>query len=205
MTALLLVDIQNDFLPGGALAVHEGDQILPIVNQLLEKEFDFIIATKDWHPINHGSFASTHHKQPGERILLNNLEQILWPIHCVQHTPGAEFAAKLNSAKIDKIFYKGTDQNIDSYSAFFDNEHRKSTGLAEFLREKKVRDIFIAGLATDYCVKYSALDGAKLGFNIFVVADACKGVNLQPNDTTNAINEMQQAGAKIIFSETLRP
>lgn len=203
MTALLLVDIQNDFLPGGALAVHEGDQILPVVNQLIEKKFDIVIATKDWHPVNHSSFASTHHKQPGDRILLNELEQILWPIHCLQHTPGAEFASQLNNAKIDKIFYKGTDQDIDSYSAFFDNGHRKSTGLAEFLREKKIRNIYIAGLATDYCVKYSALDGAKLGFNVFVVVDACKGVNLQPDDTKNAVDEMEQAGAKIVFSETL--
>lgn len=203
MTALLLVDIQNDFLPGGALAVHEGDQILPVVNQLIEKKFDIVIATKDWHPVNHSSFASTHHKQPGDRILLNELEQILWPIHCLQHTPGAEFASQLNSAKFDKIFYKGTDQDIDSYSAFFDNGHRKSTGLAEFLREKKIRNIYIAGLATDYCVKYSALDGAKLGFNVFVVVDACKGVNLQPDDTKNAVDEMEQAGAKIVFSETL--
>lgn len=203
MTALLLVDIQNDFLPCGALAVPEGDEILPVVNRLLEKKYNLIIASKDWHPINHSSFALTHHKQPSDRILLNGLEQILWPVHCVQQTPGAEFSPILNSSKIGKVFHKGTDQNIDSYSAFFDNEHRKSTGLCEFLHEKRILNIYIAGLATDYCVKYSALDAIKLGFNVFVIADACKGVNLQPNDSKEALHEMQQAGAKIVYSDTI--
>ncbi|MBA3815857.1 MAG: bifunctional nicotinamidase/pyrazinamidase [Parachlamydiaceae bacterium] len=204
MTALLLVDIQIDFLPSGALAVKDSDQIIPVVNRLMDQSFDFIIASQDWHPKNHSSFALTHLKQPGDLILWHGLEQILWPVHCVQQTSGAELSPSLNSIKINKIFYKGTDQNIDSYSAFYDNEHRKSTGLVEFLKEKEVHDIYITGLATDYCVKYTVIDALKLGFNVFVIEDGCKGVNLHPNDTKDALYDMQEAGAKIIFSCNLK-
>lgn len=204
MKALLLVDIQNDFLPGGALAVNGGNEIIPVVKRLLKLNFDMVIATKDWHPSNHGSFAINHNKQPGERVILDGLEQILWPVHCVQGSKGAEFSEGWAKDKIEKIFYKGTDKNIDSYSTFFDNGHRKATGLAEFLHEKRITDIYIAGLATDYCVKYSAIDATKLGFNVFVVGDACRGVNLRPDDTKNALEEMQRAGIKIIQSNDLQ-
>jgi nicotinamidase/pyrazinamidase len=198
MKALLLVDIQNDFLPGGALAVKEGDQIIPLINKLLEQNFDVIVATKDWHPADHGSFAAVHNKKPGDIINLYGLEQILWPVHCVQGSRGAEFSSKWNSSKVGKVFYKGTDKNIDSYSTFFDNGHLKSTELDTYLKEKKITDIYIAGLATDYCVKYSVLDAAELGYHSFVIADACRGVNLRPGDSERAIDEMRHAGATII-------
>lgn len=203
MKALLLVDIQNDFLPGGALAVKEGNQIIPIVNKLLEYNFDVIVATKDWHPKNHGSFAVNHNKQPGEKVMLNGLEQILWPVHCVQGSFGAEFSSAWNTHKVGKIFHKGTEINIDSYSTFYDNGHRKSTGLCEYLHEMGIQDVYIAGLATDYCVKYSALDAAKLGFNVFVIVDACRGVNLQPEDSKNALKDMQRVGVHIINAKDL--
>lgn len=198
MKALILVDIQNDFLPGGALAVPKGDQVIPCANKLLEHEFDVKIATKDWHPRNHGSFASNNGKQPGEMIDLAGVPQILWPVHCVQYTQGAEISNEVNSKKIDKIFFKGTDPQIDSYSTFFDNNHKKSTGLAEFLRQRKITDVYVAGLATDYCVLYSVLDAQKLGFNAYVVAEGCRGIDLQPGDSDRAFEQMKQAGAKVI-------
>lgn len=203
MKALILVDIQNDFLPGGALGVEEGDEILPVVNKLLEFPFDVIVATKDWHPKDHGSFASIHGKKPGEHIILDGIDQILWPVHCVQGTYGAEFSKGWHSEKVQKVFHKGTEKNIDSYSTFFDNEHRKKTGLEEFLKNQNVKDIYIAGLATDYCVKYSVLDAASLGFNTYVILDACKAVNLQKGDEEHAIAEMRQAGAKMITSSQI--
>lgn len=203
MKALLLVDLQKDFVPGGALAVEHGDEILPIVNQLLEQDFDLIVATKDWHPPEHGSFAANHGKQIGERINLEGLEQILWPVHCVQGSVGAEFASGWNSEKVEHIFYKGTDKKIDSYSTFFDNGHRKSTGLEDFLRKHQITDLYIAGLATDYCVKFSALDACKLGFKTYVIEDACRGVNLKTGDSADAIEEMREAGAEIIHSDKL--
>lgn len=202
-TALIIVDVQNDFIPGGSLAVKEGDQIIPFINKLLQSSFDLKIATKDWHPHNHGSFAVNHKKQPGEIVQLEGLEQILWPVHCVQETYGSEFAPGWDTSKLDKTIYKGSDKNIDSYSTFFDNGHRKSTGLEQFLRQHKVTDIYIAGLATDYCVKYSVLDAIKLGFNTYVIVDACRGVNLHPTDSTEALNEMRTHGAHLITSKEI--
>lgn len=201
MNALVLVDIQNDFLPHGALEVKDGDQILPVVDQLLNLPFDVIVATKDWHPPDHGSFAIQHQKQMGEHVLLNGVDQILWPIHCVQGTPGAEFSTAWNWHKVEKVFYKGTDQNVDSYSTFFDNGRRRSTGLAAYLHEKGVHNIYVAGLATDYCVKYSVLDGLRLGFNVIVVADACRAVNLHEGDEAQAFETMRNAGAAIMPSK----
>jgi len=201
MKALILVDIQNDFVPGGALAVPEGDKIIPIVNRLQE-HFDLIVATQDWHPAGHGSFASNHKgKKTGDIVDLEGLTQILWSDHCIQETRGAEFVPDLDTSRFAKVFHKGTDLSIDSYSTFFDNAHRKSTGLENFLKEKGVNEIFIAGLATDYCVKYSALDAIQLGFRTFVIEDACRGVNLLPGDAEKAIEEMQNAGAIIIPSQ----
>lgn len=198
MKALILVDLQNDFFPGGALAVKDGDKVLPAVNRLLQKKFDAIAATKDWHPSDHKSFAPIHGKKVGEVIDLNGLPQILWPVHCVQGTPGAEFAPGWEAGKIEKIFHKGIDKNIDSYSTFYDNGHRRKTGLEDFLTERKIKDLYIAGLATDYCVKYSVLDALKLGFNVIVVSDGCRAVNLHPDDEQLAYEEMRQAGAKIL-------
>lgn len=204
MTALILVDLQNDFIPGGALAVSEGDKIIPIIDKLIKQDFDLIVATKDWHPADHGSFASNHPgKKPGDRVELDRLVQILWPDHCVQNTHGSEFAKGWDTNCIQMIFYKGTDKHIDSYSTFYDNGHRKSTGLGEFLTEKGIKDVYVAGLATDYCVKYSVLDAIKLGFNVYVIEDACRGVNLKPGDSQHALNEMRQLGAHMITSEEL--
>lgn len=203
LSALILVDLQNDFFPGGALAVKEGDKILPAINKLLQKQFDVVIATKDWHPHNHGSFASTHGLKTGDVIDLNGLKQILWPVHCVQGSKGAEFAPGWETAKVDKIFHKGIEREIDSYSTFFDNGRKRSTGLEEFLRQKNITEIYIAGLVTDYCVKYSALDALRLGFEVYVVSDGCCAVNLSPDDEAQAYKEMRAAGAHIITSEEL--
>lgn len=200
MRCLLLIDIQNDFVPGGALAVAEGDRIVPVVNQLQAK-FELIVATQDWHPANHGSFAANHAgKRVGELIELEGLSQILWPVHCVQHTSGAEFVEELDMSRVEKVFHKGTDPLIDSYSGFFDNGHRKATGLGDYLKAKGVTKVFLVGLATDYCVKFSALDAVALGFETYVVVDACRGVNLQPQDVEQALVEMQQKGVKLLNS-----
>jgi nicotinamidase/pyrazinamidase len=201
MTALILVDIQNDFIPGGALPVPEGDQIVPIVNRLLPT-FELVVATKDWHPANHGSFAASHAgKKPGDVIELNGLSQILWPVHCVQGTPGAEFVTGFDTLRIRQVFRKGTDPGIDSYSGFFDNGHRKATGLGEYLKARKVEEVFIAGLAADYCVKFTALDAIGLGFKTHLIEDACRGVNLQPDDVAKAISELEHAGVVVVQSE----
>lgn len=201
MKALILVDIQTDFLPGGALAVPDGDAIIPVVNRLQAK-FPLVVATQDWHPANHGSFAANH---PGQAVFaqidLNGLPQTLWPVHCVQGTPGAELAPGLQRERIAKIFPKGTDAGIDSYSGLFDNGHRKSTGLGEWLKAKGVTEVFVCGLATDYCVKFTALDAAQMGFKTFFIEDASRGVNLQPNDVANAIAEMTRAGIAVVRSQ----
>ncbi len=197
--ALLLVDLQNDFMPGGALPVQHGNEIIPLVNQLIQGSFDLIVATKDWHPSDHGSFADNHGKSPGEHVNLAGLDQILWPRHCVQGSHGSEFASGWNTTKIDQVIYKGIERDIDSYSTFFDNGHFRSTGLENYLKEKGIKDIYIAGLATDYCVKYSVLDALQLGFNTYVIIDACRGVNLKPNDSQEAFESMHKAGANLIW------
>ncbi len=194
MKALILVDIQNDFLPGGALAVPDGDAVIPVANRL-QTMFPLVVATQDWHPANHGSFAANHPgKKVFEQIDLNGLPQTLWPVHCVQGSSGAELARGLYREHIAKIFPKGTDAGIDSYSGLFDNGHRKSTGLGDWLKAKGVTEVFVCGLATDYCVKFTALDAAQLGFKTHFIEDASRGVNLQPNDVMNAIAEMNRAG-----------
>ncbi len=202
-SALILVDIQHDFLPGGALATQNGDAIVSIVNKLMGY-FELIIATQDWHPANHKSFA-VHHpgKKEGDRIDLNGLEQILWPIHCVQGSKGARFSDELHSKTIDRVFRKGTDPETDSYSGFFDNGHRKSTGLGDFLQDKGIQHVFIAGLATDYCVKFTALDAVELDFETYVIKDACRGVDLNPGDVDQAITDMKEKGINIIQSTEL--
>lgn len=204
MKALLIVDVQNDFLPGGPLGVPDGDKVIPVINSLLEKSFDFILATKDWHPVEHGSFASNHQGlKPGEHVELAGQDQILWPVHCVQETPGAEFAPGWDNGKVHKVFYKGTDKDVDSYSAFFDNAHLRATGLGDFLIENRVDELYIVGLATDYCVKYSVLDALKLGFTVYVIREGCKGIDLNEGDVKKALDEMQEAGARIISAEEI--
>jgi nicotinamidase/pyrazinamidase len=200
MKALILVDIQNDFLPGGALAVPDGDAVIPVANRL-QPAFPLVVATHDWHPANHGSFAASHPgKKVFEQIELNGLPQTLWPVHCVKNTPGAALAANLEQERIAKIFQKGTDPGIDSYSGLFDNGHRKSTGLGEWLKEKGATEIFVCGLATDYCVKFTALDAVQFGFKTFLIEDASRGINIRPDDVKNAIAEMKSAGVTVVQS-----
>lgn len=203
MKALILVDVQNDFVPGGALAVPEGDAIVPICNRL-SKAFDLVVATQDWHPANHGSFAASHPgRKVGEVVDLNGLPQILWPVHCVQRTQGAAFVSALDLSRVDRVFQKGTDPAIDSYSGFFDNGHRKATGLGEYLKQRSVTDVYVAGLATDYCVKFTALDAKSLGFNTFLVEDVCRGVNVRPGDVQAAVEHMRQAGVAVKSSKEI--
>ncbi|HYG35637.1 MAG TPA: bifunctional nicotinamidase/pyrazinamidase [Clostridia bacterium] len=203
MRALILVDIQNDFLPGGALAVPEGDVIIPVVRRL-QAAFPLVVATQDWHPADHGSFAANH---PGKRVFeqtdLNGLPQTLWPMHCVQGTQGAALAPSLDHQRITHIIPKGTDPGIDSYSGFFDNGHRKATGLAEWLKSRDVKEVYVCGLATDYCVKFTALDAVALGFKTHLIEDACRGVNLSPNDAKHAVEEMARAGVKVVQSHQI--
>ncbi|HBO44602.1 MAG TPA: bifunctional nicotinamidase/pyrazinamidase [Planctomycetaceae bacterium] len=198
--AIILTDIQNDFLPGGALAVPEGDTILPLVNRLIEV-FPLVVATQDCHPVDHMSFARTHGRRVGEVIRVGGVEQILWPVHCVEGTPGVELAPGLNKERIAKIVLKGTDREIDSYSTFFNNEHRRATGLDAFLRSRGVRRVYLCGLATDYCVKFSALDAARLRYQTFVVLDACRGIDASPGDVDRAVAQMKAAGVGIVAGE----
>jgi nicotinamidase/pyrazinamidase len=198
MKALLFIDIQNDFLPTGALPVPEGDQVIAVANRLM-LQFDLVIATQDWHPANHGSFAANHPgKKPGDMITLVGLPQILWPTHCVQNTPGADFAPALNRARIAHITRKGADPAIDSYSGFFDNGRRQATDLHDFLRARGITDLHILGLATDYCVKATALDARQLGYTVHLIREGCRGVNLKPGDVDAAIEEMRRAGVVIV-------
>jgi len=201
MKALLLIDIQNDFTPGGALAVPDGDKIIPIVNQL-QPLFELVVATQDWHPAHHKSFASSH---PGhstfEKIDLDGLEQVLWPDHCTQGSWGAEFSPELQMQPVEAIFRKGTNPDIDSYSGFYDNGHRKTTGLADYLRGKQVKEIYLAGLAGDYCVYFSAKDALQEGFATFLIDDAIRAIN--PIDYEQAKADIVQKGGKIINSKDL--
>jgi nicotinamidase/pyrazinamidase len=203
MKALVLVDLQLDFMPGGALAVPAGDEVVPVANRLAPR-FDLVVATKDWHPPDHGSFASQHPgRKPGETVDLGGIEQILWPDHCVQDTHGAEFHPDLDASRVDRVFFKGTDLGIDSYSALYDNAHRRSTGLGEWLKERGVDEVVLLGLATDYCVKFSALDAAGEGFRVKVVEDGCRGIELSEGDVAAAFDEMRAAGVEVVRSAQL--
>lgn len=202
--ALILVDIQNDFIPGGGQSVPDGDAVVPVANQAMSA-FDLVIATQDWHVPDHSSFASQHkgHKI-GEIIYLNGIEQILWPDHCVQGTRGAEFVAELDIKRIDKVFRKGMDRNVDSYSGFFDNNRINTTGLGDYLKEMGVNKVTMLGLATDYCVKFTALDARSLGFETEIIIEGVRGVELQEGDCENAIKEMKDAGVRIISINDLQ-
>lgn len=201
--ALLIVDVQNDFIPGGALAVSEGDLIVPIINQLQEK-FQHVIATQDFHPSDHGSFAIQHPgKNPGEMIELAGLPQVLWPVHCVQGSQGADFHPELETKSWEMIFQKGKNPEVDSYSGFFDNARRGDTGLAAYLQENQIDTVFVCGLALDYCVKFTALDAKSLGFETYLIEDATRAVNLSPTDGELAIQEMKEKGIHIISSKSI--
>jgi nicotinamidase/pyrazinamidase len=201
MNALIIVDIQNDFLPGGRLPVSNGDEIIPLVNDL-QNIFRLVVATQDWHPKNHKSFASNHEgKQPFEEIFLNGLEQVLWPDHCVQSSLGAQFHNSLNMDKVECIFRKGMDPEIDSYSAFYDNGHKKKTGLGGYLRERKIQNVYVCGLAADYCVFYTAKDSLKENFKTYIIEDATRAINIKRFEL--AKNEIISSGGQIIKSELL--
>jgi nicotinamidase/pyrazinamidase len=198
MHALLLIDIQNDFLPGGALAVGGGDEIIPVVNALMP-DFETIVATQDWHPPDHGSFAVSHvNRNLYDTVDLYGLPQTLWPTHCVNYSGGALFAPGLDTRRISRVFPKGMDARVDSYSGFFDNGKRGDTGLAGWLRERGITELTLCGLATDYCVKFTALDALECGFKVNLVLAACRGVDLQPGDCDKALAEMRKKGAVVI-------
>jgi len=201
--ALVVVDLQNDFMPGGALSVAEGDRIVSIANRVQQK-FELVVATQDCHPLDHGSFVANHSRRKvGDVIDLDGLEQILWPVHCVQGTRGAELVGQFDTLRVRQIFHKGTDPRIDSYSGFYDNAHRKATGLSDFLLAGGVKRVYLMGLATDYCVKYSALDARALGFETFVIEDGCRGVNVRPEDSQRAIEEMKRVGVNVVRSHDI--
>ncbi len=201
--ALILVDLQNDFLPGGELAVPDGHAVIPVANRL-SPSFECVVATQDWHPDHHKSFAKNHlGRKPGDMIVLGGLPQVLWPAHCVQNTPGADFARALETDRVTAVFQKGTDPDIDSYSGFFDNGHKQATGLGAYLKQRGTREVYVLGLATDYCVKYTALDARALGFDVWVVADGCRGVDLKPGDSDTAMDELREAGVRVVASAAL--
>ena len=191
--ALLIVDLQNDFMPQGALGVKGGDEILPLVNQLID-EFDCVVASQDWHPSGHISFAETHGKKVGEILQLGEEIQELWPVHCVQKTEGAALVTGLRLDQIEHFFHKGTDPEIDSYSAFFDNDHEHETGLDNYLRKKGVESLYLVGLTTDFCVLYSALDAIELGYKVFVIRDVCRPVF----DEEEALKKIRAQGGNVI-------
>ena len=202
MKVLLLVDVQYDFLPGGKLAVQNGDLIIPIINDITQY-FDLVIATQDWHPQNHISFASNHSdKSPFEKILLDNIEQVLWPDHCIQGSLGADLSKDLNTNVIETIFRKGTDAKIDSYSGFFDNGHLKSTGLSYYLKEKQTERLYVAGLAADFCVYYTIKDALAEGFDTCLIEDATQPINA--DNFVEVKKDILQRGGKIITSRDIK-
>ena len=178
MRALIVIDMQNDFCPGGALAVTGGNEIVSPINQIMD-EFDAIILTQDWHPAGHSSFASSHDASAFSSIEMSYGKQILWPDHCVQGTKGGQFHFGLDTKKADLILRKGYNPLIDSYSAFFENDHKTPTGLAGYLKTRKIKDLTFVGLATDYCVSYSALDAARLGYEVSVRTELCRAIDME--------------------------
>ncbi|MDD2196275.1 MAG: bifunctional nicotinamidase/pyrazinamidase [Bacteroidales bacterium] len=201
MKTLIIIDVQNDFMPGGPLAVKNSDAIVPVINSIQEK-FDLVVAAQDWHPPTHASFASNHvGKKEYDTVKIKGLKQVLWPNHCVQGTRGAEFHGELQTDRIAATFRKGMSIEIDSYSGFYDNGHLKSTGLAGYLRELKANDLYFCGLAADICVYFTVLDALKEGFNATLIEDATRP--LSESDFVKAKNDLISKGAKIINSNAL--
>lgn len=197
--ALIVVDVQKDFCEGGSLAVPQANSIIPDINALMKDilTFDLIVATQDLHPKSHKSFASNNNAPIGSMESLGGQAQVMWPDHCVEGTEGANFHEKINITAFDAIFPKGQNPEIDSYSGFFDNDHKSSTGLGEYLKQQGVERVFVVGLALDYCVKATALDAKALGFDTTVILRATKAVNLNKNDDRKAIDELKDAGVII--------
>lgn len=201
MKTLIIVDVQNDFMPSGSLPIKNGDSIVPVINGIQDK-FDLVVATQDWHPLSHASFASNHtNKKVFDTIKINGLDQVLWPNHCVQGTKGAEFHSDLKTDNVAAIFRKGMNIEIDSYSGFYDNGHLKSTGLAGYLKELKAKDLYICGLAADICVYFSLLDALKEGFSATLIEDASRP--LSESDFVRFKDDLISKGAKIISSDAL--
>ncbi|HEY1846171.1 MAG TPA: bifunctional nicotinamidase/pyrazinamidase [Buttiauxella sp.] len=199
--ALLLVDLQNDFCAGGRLAVPDGDSSIDVANEMIARckaRGALVIASQDWHLANHGSFASVQGTEPYTTGELDGYPQTWWPDHCVQNTVGAEFHPLLNAHEIDAVFHKGESLLIDSYSAFYDNGHRLKTDLDGWLKNRGVEELIILGLATDYCVKFTVLDALELGYKVTVITDGCRGVNIKPQDSLMAFQDMSAAGATLI-------
>lgn len=194
--ALLVIDVQNDFCPGGALAVPEGDAIVAGINALMD-DFGAVILTQDWHPAGHSSFASTHKAAPMSMIDMPYGPQVLWPDHCLQGGTGAQFHADLNTTRADMIIRKGYNPAIDSYSAFFENDHTTPTGLEGYLRTRAITTLTMVGLATDFCVNYSAVDAAKLGFDVTVRMDLCRAIDFD-GSLDAAVTRMNGAGAVVV-------
>ncbi|MDR5591474.1 bifunctional nicotinamidase/pyrazinamidase [Christiangramia sp. SM2212] len=201
MKTLIIIDVQNDFMPGGALAVSDGDKIVPLLNDIQQK-FDLVIATQDWHPEKHASFATSHKNgNEFEVIDLNGIQQVLWPEHCIQNSYGAKFHSDLETSGIETIFRKGTDISIDSYSGFYDNAHLKSTGLTGYLREKGAKELYFVGLAAEYCVKFSILDALEEGFSATLIENGTRA--LSEDAFKNAKTDIVNKGGKIIDSSEL--
>jgi nicotinamidase/pyrazinamidase len=203
--ALLLIDIQNGFCPGGNLPVAEGDAVVPVANRLMrDGGYDLVIASQDWHPANHGSFASQHPgKNPFDMGELSGQPQVMWPDHCVQGTPDAEFHPALDLSRIDYVQHKGENPAVDSYSAFRDNDKSALTGLSDWLKSKNVTELDLMGLATDYCVRFSALDAVDMlpGVKVRLIADGCRGID--PKGVEEALTAMAKAGVEIIDSSRI--
>jgi len=199
---LIITDIQNDFCPGGTLAVAEGDQIIPLVNRLAPK-FDKVVATQDWHSPGHISFASKHQKRPYEIITINGIQQVLWPDHCVSGSLGAEFHKDLDLREVDLIIRKGNDPNIDSYSTFLENDKKTRTGLHFYLKGFGIQDLYFCGLATDYCVFYSAMDAIEMGFKATVILDACRGVDVPAGNIAASVQRMKERGIRVLNHDEL--
>jgi len=201
--ALIVIDVQNDFCPGGALAVERGDEIVPVINRIMDR-FYRVVATQDWHPRDQVSFASNHQgKNVFDVISINGIEQTLWPDHCVAGTQGSCLHPDLREEPIDLIVRKGTNPGIDSYSAFMENDKKTATGLEGFLRFLDIKELFLCGLATDFCVFYSAMDAARAGFDTTVLIDACRGIDIPENNVSMALDSMRNAGVKIMNTDEL--
>lgn len=204
--ALLVIDVQRDFCVGGSLQVSENaDKIVPVINDLIDRNdfFDLVVASKDWHPADHGSFASNNEgKNPGDMGELDGQPQVMWPDHCIQGNDGSRFHVDLNS-QFDYIIHKGTDKTVDSYSAFEDNNGKNETMLEEILKDEGITDLYVVGLATDYCVKFTVLSALKRGFNVTVITDAIDGVNINKTDVVNALGEMLAGGAILADSDRI--
>jgi len=200
---LLVVDVQNDFCQGGALPVRDADRVVPVINALARR-FPRLAATQDWHPAGHASFASSHPgRRPFQSIRLGGIDQTLWPDHCVAGSPGAQFHPDLDTRGFHLILRKGFRPDLDSYSAFFENDRSTPTGLAGYLTGLGVRQVYLAGLATDYCVHYSAMDALRLGFGVYVIEDACRGIDAPPGSLRERLQEMRRAGARLSSSAEL--